>query len=52
MPPRRLPGSSFFANNPDIAGPGKLLGEANSNDMIVKAGDRLSTTKAFGGNAK
>ncbi|MCE4553931.1 TonB-dependent receptor [Pelomonas cellulosilytica] len=46
------PGSTFFANNPEIAGPGKLLGEANSNDMIVKAGDRLSTTKAFGTNAK
>jgi iron complex outermembrane recepter protein len=46
------PGSTFFANNPEIAGPGKLLGEANSNDMIVKAGDRLSVTKAFGVNAK
>lgn len=46
------PGSTFFANNPEIAGPGKLLGEANSNDMIVKAGDRLSTTKALGLNAK
>ena len=46
------PGSIFFANNPEIAGPGKLLGEANSNDMIVKADDRLSTTRAFGLNSK
>jgi TonB-dependent receptor len=46
------PGSIFFANNPAIAGPGKLLGEANSNDMIVKGGDRLSTTRAFGLNSK
>ena len=46
------PGSIFFANNPGIAGPGKLLGEANSNDMIVKGGDRLSTTRAFGLNSK
>jgi iron complex outermembrane recepter protein len=46
------PGSTFYANNPAIAGAGKLLGEANSNDMIVKAGDRLSTTQAFGVNAK
>ncbi|MEO6276217.1 TonB-dependent receptor [Roseateles sp.] len=46
------PGATFYANNPEIAGAGKLLGEANSNDMIVKAGDRLSTTKAFGVNAK
>lgn len=46
------PGSIFFANNPAIAGPGKLLGEANSNDMIVKGGDRLSITKAFGLNSK
>ncbi|TWI67382.1 TonB-dependent receptor [Pseudoduganella lurida] len=46
------PGSAFYANNPAIAGPGKLLGEANSNDMIVKGGDRLSETKAFGLNSK
>ena len=46
------PGSTFFANNPAIAGPGKLLGEANSNDMIVKGGDRLSITQAFGLNSK
>ncbi len=46
------PGSIFFANNPAIAGPGKLLGEANSNDMIVKGGDRLSITQAFGLNSK
>ncbi len=46
------PGSIFFANNPEIAGPGKLLGEANSNDMIVKGGDRLSVTQAFGLNSK
>ncbi|GGC20215.1 TonB-dependent receptor [Pseudoduganella buxea] len=46
------PGASFYANNPALAGPGKLLGEANSNDMIVKGGDRLSVTKAFGFNSK
>ncbi|WP_343732976.1 TonB-dependent receptor [Duganella sp.] len=46
------PGSIFYANNPAIAGPGTLLGEANSNDMIVKGGDRLSTTRAFGLNSK
>jgi TonB-dependent receptor len=46
------PGSIFYANNPALAGPGTLLGEANSNDMIVKGGDRLSTTQAFGVNSK
>ncbi|KQW93485.1 TonB-dependent receptor [Massilia sp. Root418] len=46
------PGANFYANNPAIAGSGKLLGEANSNDMIVKGGDRLSTTRAFGLNSK
>ncbi|TYQ02669.1 UNVERIFIED_ORG: TonB-dependent receptor [Zoogloea ramigera] len=46
------PGSTFYANNPAIAGAGKLLGEANSNDMIAKGGDRLSVTKAFGLNSK
>ena len=46
------PGATFFANNPALAGPGKLLGEVNSNDMIVKGGDRLSITKAFGLNSK
>jgi len=46
------PGSTFYANNPAIAGPGTLLGEANSNDMIAKGGDRLSVTKAFGLNSK
>jgi TonB-dependent receptor len=46
------PGSTFFANNPALAGDGKLLGEVNSNDMIVKGGDRLSTTQAFGLNSK
>ncbi|OFA05615.1 TonB-dependent receptor [Duganella sp. HH101] len=46
------PGSIFYANNPALAGSGKLLGEANSNDMIVKGGDRLSTTQAFGLNSK
>jgi len=46
------PGSTFYANNPEIAGAGKLLGEANSNDMIVKGGDRLSITRAFGLNSK
>ena len=45
-------GSTFYANNPALAGDGKLLGEANSNDMIVKGGDRLSTTQAFGLNSK
>lgn len=46
------PGAIFYANNPAIAGAGKLLGEANSNDMIVKGGDRLSITKVFGLNSK
>jgi iron complex outermembrane receptor protein len=46
------PGSIFFANNPALAGDGKLLGNVNSNDMIVKGGDRLSTTQAFGLNSK
>lgn len=46
------PGSTFYANNPALAGNGKLLGEANSNDMIVKGGDRLSITRAFGLNSK
>lgn len=46
------PGSTFYANNPALAGAGKLLGEANSNDMIAKGGDRLSITKAFGLNSK
>ncbi|RFP12891.1 MULTISPECIES: TonB-dependent receptor [unclassified Duganella] len=46
------PGSIFYANNPALAGSGQLLGEANSNDMIVKGGDRLSTTQAFGLNSK
>jgi TonB-dependent receptor len=46
------PGSIFYANNPALAGSGKLLGEANSNDMIVKGGDRLSITSAFGLNSR
>ncbi|MYN42016.1 TonB-dependent receptor [Duganella sp. FT109W] len=46
------PGSTFYANNPALAGSGNLLGEANSNDMIVKGGDRLSITRAFGLNSK
>ncbi|TFW26529.1 TonB-dependent receptor [Duganella callida] len=46
------PGSTFFANNPELAGPGKLLGEVNSNDMIAKGDSRLSITKAFGLNSK
>lgn len=46
------PGAIFYANNPELAGSGKLLGEANSNDMIVKGADRLSITKAFGLNSK
>lgn len=46
------PGSTFFANNPALAGNGKLLGEVNSNDMIVKGGDRLTITRAFGLNSK
>ncbi|GGY15541.1 TonB-dependent receptor [Massilia dura] len=40
------PGADFYANNPALAS------EANSNDMIVKGGDRLSETKAFGLNSK
>ncbi|WP_229259707.1 TonB-dependent receptor [Duganella aceris] len=46
------PGAAFYANNPALAGAGNLLGEANSNDMIVKGGDRLSVTRAFGLNSK
>jgi len=46
------PGATFYANNPALAGSGNLLGEANSNDMIVKGGDRLSITRAFGLNSK
>ncbi|MRW94319.1 TonB-dependent receptor [Duganella sp. FT80W] len=46
------PGATFYANNPELAGSGKLLGEVNSNDMIVKGGDRLSITSAFGLNSK
>lgn len=46
------PGATFYANNPALSGPGSLLGEANSNDMIVKGGDRLSITRAFGLNSK
>jgi iron complex outermembrane recepter protein len=46
------PGSAFYANNPAIVGEGRPLTEANSNDMIVKGGDRLSETKAFGVNSK
>ncbi|UGQ47777.1 TonB-dependent receptor [Massilia endophytica] len=46
------PGSTFYANNPAIVGEGKALTDANSNDMIVKGGDRLSETKAFGLNSK
>ena len=46
------PGSTFYANNPALSGPGSLLGEVNSNDMIVKGGDRLSITRAFGLNSK
>jgi TonB-dependent receptor len=46
------PGATFYANNPELAGNGKLLGEVSSNDMIVKGGDRLSATRAFGFNSK
>jgi iron complex outermembrane recepter protein len=46
------PGSIFYANNPGLVGDGKALTDVNSNDMIVKGGDRLSTTKAFGLNSK
>ena len=47
------PGATFFANNPALVGDGTgILTDANSNDMIVKGGDRLSITKAFGLNAK
>lgn len=46
------PGSNFYANNPALVGEGRPLTEANSNDMIVKGGDRLSETKAFGLNSK
>jgi len=46
------PGSAFFANNPALVGDGRVLTDANSNDMIVKGGDRLSTTRAGGLNSK
>jgi len=42
------PGANFLANNPAL----KDLVGINSNDMIVKGGDRLSTTSAFGLNSK
>jgi iron complex outermembrane receptor protein len=45
------PGANFVANNPGLAAAG-ILSEANSNDMIVKGGDRLSTTLAYGVNSK
>jgi TonB-dependent receptor len=45
------PGSNFAANNPELVRAG-ILGEANSNDMIVKGGDRLSETQAYGVNSK
>jgi TonB-dependent receptor len=45
------PGSIFVANNPGLAAAG-ILTDANSNDMIVKGGDRLSTTLAYGVNSK
>ena len=44
------PGATFFANNPALVG--SVLTDANSNDMIVKGGDRLSITKAGGLNSK
>jgi len=44
------PGSTFFANNPALVG--TVLTDGNSNDMIVKGGDRLSITKAGGLNSK
>ncbi|MFP5394135.1 MAG: TonB-dependent receptor, partial [Gammaproteobacteria bacterium] len=46
------PGATFYANNPALTGEGGVLTEANSNDMIVKGADRLSSTKAFGLNSK
>jgi TonB-dependent receptor len=46
------PGSIFVANNPEIAGPGKIMSDVNANDLIVKGGDRLSATQAFGLNSK
>jgi TonB-dependent receptor len=45
------PGSNFAANNPELVR-ARILGEANSNDMIVKGGDRLSETQAYGVNSK
>lgn len=44
------PGALFFANNPALVG--GTLTDKNSNDMIVKGGDRLSITKAGGLNSK
>lgn len=46
------PGSIFYANNPALVGAGKPLSDVNSNDMIVKGGDRLSVTGALGLNSK
>jgi iron complex outermembrane recepter protein len=46
------PGSTFFANNPELTGNGHILGDVNSNDMIVKGADRLSITQAVGLNSK
>jgi iron complex outermembrane receptor protein len=53
-PDHQLPaaGLDVLREQPGAGRPGKLLGEANSNDMIVKGGDRLSITKAFGLNSK
>ncbi|MES2162004.1 MAG: TonB-dependent receptor [Pseudomonadota bacterium] len=46
------PGSIFYANNPALVGNGNPLSDVNANDMIVKGGDRLSITQAFGLNSK
>ena len=45
------PGANFTANNPELVRDG-ILGEVNSNDMIVKGGDRMSTSQAYGVNSK
>jgi TonB-dependent receptor len=45
------PGTNFAANNPELIKAG-ILGEANSNDMIVKGDSRLSISQGYGLNSK
>ena len=46
------PGSNFSANNPALFGEGNVIPDNNANDMIVRGGDRLTVTQAFGLNSK